>query len=174
MRVRITLHEKNVSFETIEEDLKNKSKELLALHPEGRVPVMIHNGQVIYESSIMVEYIDEAFSGISLFPETATLRAEIRLWTHWCNAQLGPDINRFKYEKTDHDLWAAKLQTHIQKLESALSNKQWFVGGAFSAADINLFPFIRQLVRLMPSQPLLAWVETFSLRPSFQKAMAKI
>ena len=61
IRVRMVLHEKEIPFKVIEEELKNLSPELLKLHPEGRVPVLVHGDLVIYESAIITEYLDDCF-----------------------------------------------------------------------------------------------------------------
>ncbi|MFM8313156.1 MAG: glutathione S-transferase family protein, partial [Deltaproteobacteria bacterium] len=98
MRVRIALHEKGIPFEVKEEDLKNFSDELKQLHPEVKVPLLVHGNRVIYESAIIAEYIDDLRPEINpLMPKTPGERSEVRLWTYWCNYQFKTDIDRFKY-----------------------------------------------------------------------------
>src|SRR4051812_18612076 len=98
MRVRMALHEKAVPFTIVEEDLKNFSPELRKLHPEAKVPVLVHGARVIYESSIITEYVEDLFPDRTpLMPTTPGPRSEVRLWTYWCNHLLKPDIDRLKY-----------------------------------------------------------------------------
>lgn len=184
MRVRIALHEKGVAFETREEDLKNKSSELLRLHPEGRVPLLVHGDQVVYESAIITEYIEESFPTPALMPRDAGGRAEVRLWTYWCNMFFKPDVDRLKYGKSRFPAdecvgIEANVQTHLKKLESALSG-EWLVGAGFSLGDIHVFPFARQLFAVKPEPLFLkeyprikAWIGRLEARESFKRAMEK-
>ena len=185
MRVRIALHEKKIPFETQEEDLKNFSTELRALHPEAKVPVLVHGGRVIYESAIINEYVDELESQeAKLMPSDAAEKAEVRLWTYWCNTVFKPDLDRFKYgtsrfSEKDCEGAEERLQGHLKKLEKALQSASWLVGNRYSLAEVNLFPFVRQLFRIQPTPSfisqfprLVLWSEGISTRESVHQALA--
>ena len=186
MRVRIALFEKEIPFEVQEEDLKNFSQELRSLHPEVKVPVLVHGQRVIYESAIITEYVDELLpNNHPIMPKEPGERSEVRLWTYWCNSQFKPDLDRFKYGTSRfsaEDCFGAeeKVKLHLNKLEEHLKIKPWLVGTQFSLADINVFPFVRQLSRIRPEpiflnsfQSVMKWLNSISERPSVVKALQK-
>ena len=185
IRVRMTLHEKGVSFVTREENLKNMSEQLKTMHPEAKVPVLVFGDQVLYESAIITEFIEDQFPQNPLMPKGSIERAEIRLWTYWCNQQFKPDVDRFKYGTSrfpESECEGAKERVlgHLKKLEDRLTRSVWLVGEAFSLADIHVFPFFRQLSRMNPAPEFLdqfpvtqKWLETIVARPTFEATMAK-
>ena len=186
MRVRIALHEKEIPFEIKEEDLKNFSEELRRLHPEVKVPLLVHGKRIIYESAIITEYIDELMPDKNpLMPKTAGEKSEVRLWTYWCNHQFKPDLDRFKYGtsrfKEEECLGAEeKVKKHFCKIEETLRISDWLVGEFFSLADINVFPFVRQISRIQPVPAFLNqfprtvnWMDRIGSRPSVLKTISK-
>ena len=63
-RTRIVLHEKGIDFEVHEVDLGNKSEEFLEVSPTGKVPVIVVDGDSLYESNVVNQYLDEWAGGL--------------------------------------------------------------------------------------------------------------
>jgi glutathione S-transferase len=183
IRVRMTLEEKNLEYTVIEEDLSAPSIELQRLHPEVRVPLLIHQDVPIHESSIITEYLDEVFENPPLRPASALERAQMRLWTYWCDQLFKPDLDLFKYEweKISAEERASlleRLHGHLRKMEFALAESPFLMGKKLTLADIHVFPFYRQFQKARSDfskffQPkgLDQWLEKITKRPSFVRVM---
>lgn len=182
IRVRTTLEEKNLNYAVVEESLRSPSAELLRLHPEGRVPLLIHNGRALPESAVITEYLDETFPEVPLRPATAIGRAEIRLWTIWCDHTFKPDLDLYKYKfpllvEAEKERLVERMKAHLGKIERAL-HTPFLLGQDFTLADIHLFPFYRQLTKtnfphLEKFSVLNSWLERITERPTFEKVMEK-
>jgi glutathione S-transferase len=83
-KVRLALDEKSIAWESRYVDLMKQehlTPEYLRLNPRGLVPVLFHNDKAIYESTIILEYIEDTFPDRPLRPADAFERARMRLWT---------------------------------------------------------------------------------------------
>ncbi len=186
IRVRMTLEEKNLKYTVIEEDLSHPSEELLRLHPEGKVPLLIHSGVSIHESAVITEYLDEISGPPYLMPTEPLARAQVRLWTFWCHEFFKPDLELFKYEwnqisEIERTSLLGRLREHLAKLTSSLGPHPFLMGEQLTLADIHLFPFYRQLQKSRPdfstcfeAAKLDLWLERITSRPSFERVMRKI
>ena len=83
-RTRMLMIEKEIPFELTEVDLRNKPDWFLAVSPYGKVPVIVDDGQTIYESAIINEYLDEKYTSIPMMPEEPVERAKARIWMDYC------------------------------------------------------------------------------------------
>jgi glutathione S-transferase len=86
-KVRICLHEKGLPFQDIRLDLgKGKDQlkpEYLKLNPNGVVPTLVDDGQVVIDSSVICEYLDEKYPSPKLTPEDIVERARMRAWMRY-------------------------------------------------------------------------------------------
>ena len=82
-KVRLALAEKNLEWEGRHLDLRageTHAPKYLELNPRGVVPTLVHDGQVVRESNVILEYLDDAFPDPPLRPDTPIGRAQVRLW----------------------------------------------------------------------------------------------
>jgi len=83
-KVRLTLCEKGLPFETRNVDLfraEQYDPEYLKLNPKGLVPTLVHDGVPVIESTLICEYLDDAYPTPPLVPEAPLGRARMRLWS---------------------------------------------------------------------------------------------
>ena len=180
----MVLHEKCIDFETYEVDLANKSEEFLAASPTGKVPVIVVDGDSIYESNVVNQYIDEVTGGPRLLPEDPKARAYARIWMasaddHFFPAVFVASVGRergFSEERVTEAL--RKLKTALSNLQRQLDGREFLVGG-FSLADIahaGNFVRLRELegrgeISLNDYPNLRAWMERLEGRESYKAAV---
>lgn len=189
IRVRMVLEEKQIPYLLLEENLRHFSAELLALHPEGKVPLLVHHfegsKQVVFQSTIITEYLDETFPKSPLMPKDPVSRVQVRLWTHWCDYIFKPDLDLFKYKLSNltevqiTDL-VSRLHTHFAKWEKQFTDSPFLFSGPMTLADVHLFPFARQFFSIKQSEEwavnypkVYGWLGRIVARPSFQRVMSK-
>ena len=93
-RVRIVLAEKGVTVDVVEADGAHPPAELADLNPYNTLPTLVDRDLVLYESKVMMEYLDERFPHPPLLPVYPVARAESRLYIHrieldWCSHARG-------------------------------------------------------------------------------------
>lgn len=181
-RTHITLLEKQLDFAIIEIDLFNRPAWFSTISPYGKVPVLRHAGVTVHESSIINQYLDEAFPQPALMPGSPALRAQARIWMDYCETRFLPALHKLMSEVDD----AAKRAINNEKLSEVLRHIEheglrktgpgpWFFGPQFSLVDVQFAPFLERFdmyVRLagatLPTDctRLLDWHAALQERPS--------
>lgn len=101
-RVRMTLAEKGVEWESVHLDLTrrdNLDPEYLKINPNGVVPTIVHDGKVLYESNFIIEYLDEVFPEPALRPVAPYERARMRVLMDRIEHVLHRNINTVSWVK---------------------------------------------------------------------------
>jgi len=83
IKVRLTLAEKALPWEGEVLALQRGDQyrpDYLKLNPNAVVPTLVHDGKVVIESTLIMEYLDESFPEVALMPRDPYLRAQARLW----------------------------------------------------------------------------------------------
>lgn len=142
-RAAIVLAEKGVPFERIDIDLDNKPEWFLAISPRGKVPLLKVGDDVLFESSAIVEYLDETH-GPRLHPENPVARARHRAWMEFGSAILG-DIWTLEVttEQKAFDAAVAGLKEKFARVEAELGDGPYFAGESFTIVDAVFAPAFR-------------------------------
>jgi glutathione S-transferase len=139
-RAVISLVEKAVPFERIDVDLANKPNWFLKLSPLGKTPVLKVDDRAIFESAVILEYLEETQPN-PLHPENPLARADHRSWIEFGSSTLN-DIWGL-YSASDAAVFDSKAKAIAAKfaqLERRLSNGPYFDGGRFSLVDAVFGP----------------------------------
>jgi glutathione S-transferase len=179
-RAAIALMEKGVAFERITVDLANKPDWFLAISPLGKVPLLKVDDAVIFESAVILEYLEETQPG-PLHPTDALQRAEHRSWMEFGSAIL-MDLWSF-YTAMDEAAFQAKatqLTDKFARLEQRLGEGPYFDGARFSLVDAVFGPVFRYFdtfdriadFGMLADKPrLAAWRHALAQRPSVARAV---
>lgn len=142
-RAVIVLKEKGVPFERRDVDLANKPDWFLACSPLGKTPVLLVDGEAIFESAVICEYLDETLAP-RLHPDDPLVRARHRSWMEFGSSLLNT-IGAFYNAKdeTGLDAQAAHIRARLAQVETALADGPWFAGEHFSLVDAVFAPVFR-------------------------------
>ncbi|GAB2280360.1 glutathione s-transferase [Dionaea muscipula] len=189
MRVKIALNLKSVDYEYQEDNLESKSELLLKSNPVyKKIPILLHGGKPICESLIIVQYIDEAWSGIgpSILPSDPYDRAVARFWAAYIDDEFYPAraVNRIVVANGEEAKAAAvkELKDALVLLEEAFlkisgEGKPFFGGDKIGYLDIALGSLLGWLtvtektfnVKLFEEATtprLVSWVDSFCKHPA--------
>ncbi|NWY55903.1 GSTO1 transferase, partial [Chionis minor] len=181
-RTRLVLRAKGISHEVININLKNKPDWFFEKNPFGLVPVLeTSKGQLIYESPITCEYLDEAFPGKKLMPSDPYERAfQKMLLEHF--SKVTPIV--FKYfmavkDGQDTTALKAEIAEKFGKLEEILSkrNTVFYGGDSISMFDYMIWPWFERLEpfqlkdSLSHTPKLQRWMEAMKEDPAVKATM---
>ncbi len=99
-KARFCLAEKGLKWHSRHVDLftfDHWQPDYLALNPKAVVPTLDHDGNVLIESNVIIEYLDDAFAGPSLSPADALAKASMRLWLYDSEAIAHPNVALASY-----------------------------------------------------------------------------
>lgn len=99
-KVRLALAEKGLAWQGHYVDLlagEQFKPEFVALNPKAVVPVLIHDGRVVVESTVICEYLEEVFPARPIYPKDAYARAQVRIWTKAVDEELHPACSAMTY-----------------------------------------------------------------------------
>lgn len=180
-RAVIALEEKGVSYERIDIDLADKPAWFRAISPLGKTPVLLADGQPIFESSVICEYLEDVV-GPRLHPQDSLARARHRGWIEYASSVLNT-IGSL-YSAQDEAAFAAALgllRERFAWLETVLGEGPYFGGANFSLVDAAFGPVFRYLdlfdahgVLAIPQElrRVEAWRAALAARPSVRGAVS--
>jgi glutathione S-transferase len=197
-KVEIALAEKGLAFEremvpfTQAKGYAPKHPAVLAANPKAQVPVLVDGGVTLFDSTVILEYLEDAYPARPLFPADAKARARCRLLELYGDEILFAPVRRLSYRTEpphpDAQLQAlrdeegrqaeAAILARYTDLQAQLGDQEYFCG-AISVADIALFMAVLFALRLkgpsLDNHPALGrWYARMRARPAAVKAADEI
>jgi len=151
-RTEILLRTKNIAYDAVQIDISQpRPAHLLAVNPLGKVPVLIHCGKALNESSIINEYLDEVYPDTPMMPADPYQRALSRLLIDYCNTQFSANHYRLLMEQQPDRRRRAEA--------AVLADWRWldaflmrinpdgdYAWDSFGMADLSYAPFFQRFV----------------------------
>ena len=146
-KVRIVMAEKKLDFQLLLEDVWN-SDEILKFNPLGKVPCLVmEGGEAVFDSRVIVEYLDALSPVGKLIPATGRERAEVRTWEALADGILDASIlarmekvwaGRSEAQRSQAwiDRQMSRVDAALAAMSRGLGDQPWCAGSHYSLADI--------------------------------------
>ncbi|KAI9079589.1 hypothetical protein K1719_038416 [Acacia pycnantha] len=137
-RAEIALKLKGVEYDYVHESLSDKSDLLLKYNPvHKRVPVLLHNDKPVCESLVIVEYVDEAWTGYPILPSDPYHTTQARFWSKFIDDKLFTALVKAAWnpDEKERDKGAEEAREALKILENELKGK-FFNGDSIGLVDI--------------------------------------
>lgn len=142
-RVTIVLAEKGIPFERRIIDLANKPDWFRAMSPLGKVPLLLADGEVLFESAVICEYLDD-IAAPHLHPQAPLARARERAWVEFASATLAAIAALYNApDQAALEARCAELAARFGQVETVLGEGPWFGGERFGMVDAAFAPVLR-------------------------------
>lgn len=192
-RVRIALNLKQIDYESIEIHLVNQegaqhSPEYLQINPQGLVPSLKIEGQLLTQSLAIMEYLDECYPQFPLLPKDLIAKAKLRALALLIACDVHPLNNlrvlnrlktQFKADESEITQWyhhwlTSGFDAFETQLRTLPRSESVCYGHAISLADVCLIPQVFNAKRFhfsLEDYPLIREINDYCLtQPAFQKA----
>jgi glutathione S-transferase len=189
-KVQIALYEKGLEFESSTPDLLGMpDAEFLRVSPRREIPTLVDGDNIIFDSTIILEYLEDRWPERPLLPKSPAARARARTLEELCDTYFEAinwgltEIRFFGRAQGElADRLTARAGEQIKGLhgylERHLGDAPFFGGEAFGWGDLSVFPHVANSAMSgfvpPPGSKLAAWLARTSERPSTQKIMAAV
>jgi glutathione S-transferase len=164
-------------------DAGARTPEFLAINPNGRLPVIIDDGFVLFESMAITLYLAKKHANGTLYPATLEGEAKAWQWSFWAVAEVDRGVNIWSLhavrlapaerDATKRDEALAVLAAPFAVLDTALARQDYLLGPDFTVADLNVAAVISRAADMdLAARPKLkAWLTRCLERPAARSAL---
>jgi stringent starvation protein A len=181
-RVRMVLAEKGVTVDIVDVDPSNKPEDLAEINPYNSVPTLLDRDLVLYESTIIMEYLDERFPHPPLLPVYPVARAQSRLLIHRIEKDWSGRVDILmsgKGRETVIEKARKELRESIISVAPVFGEKPYFMSEEFTLVDCCVVPILWRLPVLDIKLPerttksMQRYMQSMFERPSFRESLTE-
>ena len=190
-KVRLSLAEKKLEVELVEERYWEKDADFLRRNPAGKVPVLKIDGMILSESAAICEYIEEKHPSPALMPADAEGRFEVRRLVSWFDDKFHHEVTaNLLYERVNKKVMGAgypdsknvktgarAVKYHLDYMAWLLDQRRWLAGDDMTLADFAAAAHLSALdyisdVDWNRSAVVKDWYAKIKSRPAFRSLLA--
>lgn len=182
-RVRIVLAEKGVTVDIENVDGKNIPEEVLELNPYASLPTLVDRDLALYETKVMMEYLDERFPHPPLLPVYPVARAMSRQFMHRIERDCCIQVDKIVHSPESKTAEKARkeLRENLVSIAPIFTDLPYFMNEEFTLVDCCLAPILWRLDSLgieLPNnrqtKPLHDYMARLFERESFQESLSEV
>lgn len=183
-KVKLALLEKGIPFEAKRLDMSREAASLRELNPRLEVPVLMDGDQAIFDSSVILEYLEDRFPEKPLLPSAPLDRARVRMLEELCDTAYDA-VNWGVSELTTFaratsplkETMLARARSQVEglnaRIERALGSADFLNGEQLGFGDIAVYPYVNAAAaqgnKPAADSPLARWLTRMRERPSTQR-----
>jgi glutathione S-transferase len=190
-KVRLSLAEKKLEVELVEERYWEQDADFLRRNPAGKVPILRMDGRMMAESAPICEYIEERYPDPPLMPRTAEERYEVRRLVSWFDDKFHHEVtSKLLYERVNKKMMgqgypdsanvkagARAIKFHIDYMGWLLDQRRWLAGDTMTLADFAAAAHMSALdyisdVDWNRNANVKDWYVKIKSRPAFRSLLA--
>ena len=190
-KVRLSLAEKKVEVELVEERYWEEDKDFMRRNPAGKVPVLRIDNVTMAESAAICEYIEETRPEPALLPKDPVARQEVRRLVGWFDDKFHHEVtSKLLYERVNKKVMkqgypdsgnvkagAKAIKYHLDYMTWLLDHRRWLAGDVMTLADFAAAAHLSALdyisdVDWNRSDVVKDWYAKIKSRPAFRSILA--
>ncbi len=190
-KVRLTLAEKKLEVELVEERYWEPTPDFLRRNPAGKVPILKIDARIFSESQAICEYLEEAYPTPALMPRDADAKYEVRRLCAWFDDKFQAEVtSKLLYERVSKKVMgrgypdskavksgAMAIKYHLDYLAWLLDQRRWLAGDVMTLADFTAAAHLSCLDYISDVDwnrhgAVKDWYAKIKSRPSFRTLLA--
>ena len=179
-QLRIVLAEKGVNYEIVNVEPGNEPEDFIELNPYGTTPTLVDRELVLYDTNIILEYLDERFPHPPLMPVYPVARARSRLMLHRVYTDWYGIMEELQMAtpKAQEKL-SVSLHDSVLALSPAFQDQPYFLSEEFTVVDCALGPLFWRMrhmgieVKGRGAKPIRAYMDRLFERESFKDSLSE-